>query len=163
MKDHNNLPQHVAIIMDGNGRWAKSRGLYRINGHEKGADTVRDIITESRKIGIKYLTLYTFSAENWGRDKREVDFLMNLLVKFLDTERSLMQDKDIKFIVSGETDRLPPYAREKVDFTIDKTSENRSMILNLALSYGGKQEILRAVRNIAGDFRNGKISEKELQ
>lgn len=162
MKDNLKLPKHVAIIMDGNGRWANSRSMLRMKGHEKGADTVRSIITETRKLGISCLTLYTFSLENWGRGEQEVNFLMSLLSRFLKSELGLLQENDIKFVISGDMDRLPPSTREEVEFVINETGQNKSMILNLALSYGSRQEILRAVKSIANEYKDGNISENDI-
>ena len=162
MVEENRLPQHVAIIVDGNGRWAKARSLYRIRGHESGADTVRSIITESRHLGIGCLTLYTFSAENWNRGRREVDFLMKLLGKFIDSELGLMMEKDIRFMVSGDLSRLPGEVLKKVNSTIKETCENQSMILNLALSYGSRQEILEAISKIFHDLQSGELKPEDV-
>jgi len=138
------LPSHVAIIMDGNGRWAKKRLLNRIKGHEKGSETVRTIVRTCRKIGIPILTLYAFSTENWQRPKSEVTALMSLLKKFLESEKTEMLDNNIRLNAIGQTERLP----EK---------NNDGLCLNLALSYGGRSEIIRMVKQIAKKVRDGHI------
>ncbi|MGD9249960.1 MAG: polyprenyl diphosphate synthase, partial [Desulfobacterales bacterium] len=132
------LPQHVAMIMDGNGRWAKKRLLNRIQGHEKGADTVRAVVEACREIGIPYLTLFAFSTENWQRPQREVDALMTLLKKFLEGEREELQKNGIRLTVIGETARLPQNVRQSIDEVVAATAANDKLRLILALSYGGR-------------------------
>ncbi len=151
------LPTHVAIIMDGNGRWAKKRLLNRVKGHEKGSDTVRSIVTVCREIGIKYLTLYAFSTENWARPESEVKALMGLLKKFIITEREDLQKNNLRLNVIGQKHRLPPDVLQELDTTFELTSKNDGMQLNLALSYGSREEITRAVQKIAA-----KIAAKDL-
>jgi undecaprenyl diphosphate synthase len=149
--DKTRLPRHVAIIMDGNGRWAKSRGLARIEGHRQGAETV-DVITETaRQAGVKYLTLYAFSQENWGRPPAEVSALMELLLTFLESKKQKMLDNGIRLGAIGNIAALPPAVRERLKATIDSTSVGREMVLTLALSYGARDEIVRAVRALATD------------
>ena len=147
-----NLPKHIAIIMDGNGRWAKERGLLRTDGHKAGADTVRNIVTECRKLGIANLTLYTFSHENWQRPKEEVSTLFSLLVDFLKNEVPLMVKESIALNVFGNMDELPLVTRKALQHGINRTKgtieKPSQMNLNLALNYGSRQEILRAVRQI---------------
>ena len=140
------LPRHVAIIMDGNGRWAKQRLLNRINGHERGAETVRTVVRTSRELGIQVLTLYAFSTENWQRPKAEVAALMTLLDRFLKSERKEMMDNDIRLRTIGQTDQLPQFVLKVLKETMHATGRNRSMTLNLALSYGARNEIMRMVR-----------------
>lgn len=152
-----NIPEHVAIIMDGNGRWAKKRLMNRIKGHEKGSETVRSIVRASRKIGIKYLTLYAFSTENWQRPKTEVKALMHLLERFLKKELKEMQDNNIRLFAIGQKERLPEGVREKLQETMALTKNNNGMQLNLALSYGGRAEIVRMVRSVAEQTVSGKI------
>lgn len=152
------LPAHVAIIMDGNGRWAQKRNQNRIKGHEKGADTVRMVVRTSREIGIRFLTLYAFSTENWQRPRTEVSALMMLLRRFLRSELSEMMDNNIRFSVIGEIERLPDTVRVELDRTILKTRENEGMQLTLALSYGGRSEIVRAACSLAADAMAGRIS-----
>jgi undecaprenyl diphosphate synthase len=153
-----NLPEHIAIIMDGNGRWAKQRRLPRISGHKVGMDSVREIITFSREIGIKVLTLYAFSQENWKRPQSEVSALMRLLQEYLRKELKTMIEKGIRFRAIGETEKLPPKAQEIINNAIEKTSENKDLILNVALSYGGRSEIVEAVKKVLTDIENGKVS-----
>jgi undecaprenyl diphosphate synthase len=155
--DTTKLPAHVAIIMDGNGRWAKKRLLNRINGHEKGSETVRTIVRTCRQIGISYLTLYAFSTENWQRPKTEVKALMALLKKFLQSERKEMVENNIRLRVIGQLDRLPAEVRETLDQTMAATREQTGMNLILALSYGGRAEIVRMVQEVAEKIKRGII------
>ena len=150
------LPAHVSIIMDGNGRWAKRQGKERTAGHKAGSKTVDSIVTEARRLGIKHVTLYTFSRENWARPQKEVAFLFELLVSFLKDKVPLLMDKDIKLNIFGETKELPLAARTAVHHVLAKTEKNTSMTLNLALNYSGRDEILRAAKrlienNVAAD------------
>lgn len=151
------LPSHIAIIMDGNGRWAKKRFLNRIKGHEKGAETVRTIVRACREIGISILTLYAFSTENWQRPKAEVAALMTLLKRFLESEQKELLDNNIRFKTIGQTERLPEDVQRAVHKTITSTKNNNGMVLNLALSYGGRSEIVNMVREIAKKTKDGKI------
>jgi len=155
--DTTKLPAHVAIIMDGNGRWAKKRLLNRINGHEKGSETVRTIVRTCRQIGISYLTLYAFSTENWQRPKTEVEALMALLKKFLQSERKEMVENNIRLRGIGQLDRLPPKVRQVLDQTMAATRELTGMNLILALSYGGRAEIVRMVQEVAEKIKRGTI------
>ena len=155
--DTTNLPAHIAIIMDGNGRWAKKRLLNRINGHEKGSDTVRTMVRTCREIGISYLTLYAFSTENWQRPKTEVDALMALLRKFLHSEQKEMIERDIRLRVIGQIDRLPAKVQETLHTTMAATKDNTSMTLILALSYGGRAEITRMVQEVGQKIKHGEI------
>jgi len=152
------LPRHVAIIMDGNGRWARQRLLNRINGHEKGAETVRTVVRTSRELGISVLTLYAFSTENWQRPKAEVAALMTLLERFLKSERQEMMDNDIRLRTIGQTDRLPAFVRKVLEETMHATEQNRSMMLTLALSYGARDEMTRMVRTLAEESISGAIA-----
>ena len=156
------LPEHVAIIMDGNGRWAKRQGLNRIRGHQRGADTVREIVTFSREIGIRWLTLYAFSEENWKRPSSEVQGLMTLLNRFLKNELKEMQKNGIQLRTIGRTARLPKNTRQILQDTIEKTSSNSDMTLTLALSYGGRQEILDAILKIVSQVQENKISASDI-
>ena len=142
------LPKHVAVIMDGNGRWAQKRGLPRAEGHRAGTEAARAVVTRCRELGIGHLTLYTFSRENWSRPAEEVRFLFDLLVRFLKKETKLLLDKDIRLKVLGETGDLPFGVRQVVESVVEKTKHCGSMTLNLALNYGGRDEILRACRNL---------------
>ena len=136
------LPKHVAIIMDGNGRWAKQKGMLRVIGHENGTKSVRDVVEASAEIGIKHLTLYAFSTENWKRPKLEVQTLMKLLVKSLKKEIKTLQDNNIKLLAIGNLSDLPKKAHTELLEVIDKTKSNTHMTLTLALSYGAREEMV---------------------
>ena len=149
MNTQQNLPlRHIAIIMDGNGRWATSRGLSRSDGHDAGSKTVRAIVRECRDMGIEYLTLYTFSRENWGRPADEIHFLFDLLVLFLRNELPELLEQRIRLRVAGEMDNLPLPARKALKHAIDKTASCDAMTLTLALNYSGRDEILMACRKL---------------
>ena len=159
------LPEHVAIIMDGNGRWARKRAMNRVRGHEEGTESVRVVVRTSRNIGIKWLTLYAFSEENWKRTRYEVDALMFILKRFLKSELNEMMENGIRFQTIGRINKLPEDVQNLISETIKKTSVNSDMVLSLALSYGGRQEILDAVRIVAekiktGDFNPENITEE---
>ena len=147
--NHKKLPSHIAIIMDGNGRWAKKRFLPRIAGHRAGAKTVDRIVTRCRKLGIKALTLYSFSDENWNRPKREIDTLMSLLREYLQKELDTMLREDIRFNTIGHIEDLPLFVQEMVKNAEEKTRNKKGMVLTLALSYGSRREIIDAVKKIA--------------
>lgn len=146
--DFNKLPVHVAVIMDGNGRWAKKRLLNRIQGHEKGVDAVRSIVRTSREVGISHLTLYAFSTENWQRPKVEVHALMQLLKHFLESERVELMENGIRLNAIGEVDRLTDDVRAALAETMRLTERNDAMTLHLALSYGSRTEIVRMVKSL---------------
>lgn len=156
------LPTHVAIIMDGNGRWARSRGLERSAGHREGARAVRKVVTRARELGIPYLTLYAFSAQNWRRPQTEVEQLMALLVEFCEQERQLLLEKDIRFRVIGEREKLPPMARAAAELLEEATATNASMQLVIALSYGGREEIAQAARALAREVESGHLRPEEI-
>ena len=151
------IPRHVAIIMDGNGRWAKDKGFPREYGHQNGVDSVKSIVQEAYESGIEYLTLYAFSIENWGRPSKEVNTLMTLLVSTLRDEFDEIFDKDIKLNAIGEINSLPKDVISELDFIINKTKKNKKMNLTLALSYGGKQEIFNAIKMISDKVKNNLI------
>jgi undecaprenyl diphosphate synthase len=164
--DKEKLPRHVAIIMDGNGRWARSQALPRVEGHIAGIESVRDIITTTRELDIPYLTLYAFSRENWTRPRDEVRALLALLAVYLERELPLMMTNDISFRAIGAIDDLPKKLTRQLQGVIEATGRNRSMVLSLALSYSGREEVLRAARLFAEDFRAGKkrrITEKVFE
>lgn len=140
------LPAHISIIMDGNGRWAKARGLERTQGHRAGTETARTIVREARSIGIRHLTLYTFSSENWARPKQEVGFLFELLVSFLKDELPSLMEQNIRLNVLGDIKALPLPARKALEHAMNKTARNDAMVLNLALNYSGRGEILQALQ-----------------
>ena len=160
--DKEKLPHHIAIIMDGNGRWAKKKMLNRISGHMKGIDAVREVVRTCRELGIKILTLYAFSVENWKRPKEEVTALMRLLKEYLQKERAEMMENNIQLCALGRLHDLPPDVQETLSETVKKTEHCDGMILNLALSYGGRSEILHAVQGILLDFQKGKIRPEEM-
>jgi len=146
--DTNNLPKHIAITMDGNGRWAKSKGKLRVFGHKNGVTAVKDTVTAAAEIGIKFLTLYAFSTENWKRPKREVNALMTLLVSAINKETKTLIDNNIKLCTIGDTNSLPSKAKKELLEAIQKTKNNTRMTLILALSYSGKWDILNATKKM---------------
>ena len=160
--DISRLPAHVAIIMDGNGRWAKSKGKDRVFGHKEGVESVRVITETAAKLGIKYLTLYAFSKENWNRPKEEVEALMNLLVLSLEREIDTFTKNDIKLDVIGDIENLPPATRKALNKVMGMTKANSRMTLVLALSYSARWEITNAAKLMAMDFANGKLKKNDL-
>ena len=157
-----NLPRHVAVIMDGNGRWAKSRHLPRIEGHRRGADSAREIIRTAGELGIKYLTLYAFSAENWNRPKDEVDALMKYLVHYLKTETKELNKSNVRLEVIGQIHRLPDHVQEQLAKAIAALSKNNGLTLIMALSYGSRLEIVDAVRQISEKVKTGKLDPADI-
>ena len=151
------LPNHIAIIMDGNGRWAKQKGKDRIFGHKNGVAAVREVTESAAEIGIKYLTLYAFSTENWNRPSKEVNALMSLLVSTISAETKTLMKNKVRLLTIGDTSRLPVKVYKKLEDIIKKTSENNGLSLVLALSYSSRWEILNAVKNIASEVNRGKI------
>ncbi len=158
--DKNNIPQHIAIIMDGNGRWAQLRGLDRSEGHQAGAATVRKLVENSLKLGVKYLTLYTFSTENWKRPVAEVAALMALL--FESVEEEIFVKNNVAFRIIGDMSKLPDNVRERLEGCVERTSGNDSMTLVLALSYSSKWEITEAVRSISEKVKSGELSSSDI-
>jgi undecaprenyl diphosphate synthase len=156
------VPTHVAVIMDGNGRWAKERGLPRVEGHRHGAESVRAIVRAAGEVGIKFLTLYAFSVENWGRPKDEVDALMNYLARFLRTEIAELQKYNVRLEAIGQIYRLPEFVQEQLRKTTAALSKNNGLTLILALSYGGRTELVEAVRKIATEAKQGKMDPGEI-
>ena len=153
-----NLPKHLAIIMDGNGRWAKKQGLLRAFGHENGTKSVRNTVEICAKLGIENLTLYAFSSENWSRPKLEVTTLMNLLINSLKTELPTLQENNIRLNAIGNLEKLPSSAHKKLLEVINKTANNTKMTLTLALSYGAREELILAVKDISEKVKNNIIS-----
>ncbi len=153
-----NLPKHLAIIMDGNGRWAKQQGLLRAFGHEKGTKSVRTTVETCAKLGIENLTLYAFSTENWNRPKLEVDTLMRLLVSSLKSELKTLQNNNIKLNSIGNLEHLPNSIQKELKDVIEKTKNNTRMTLTLALSYGSREELLNVVKKISDNVKNNIIS-----
>jgi len=156
------MPQHVAIIMDGNGRWAKQRSLPRVEGHRQGAESAREIIRTSGELGIKYLTLYAFSAENWNRPKDEVDALMKYLIHYLKTETPELNKNNVRLEVIGQIYRLPENVQEPLKKSIATLSKNSGLTLVMALSYGSRIEIVDAVRAIAEKAKQGKLDPADI-
>jgi undecaprenyl diphosphate synthase len=156
------LPRHIAIIMDGNGRWAKRRGLPRIEGHRKGADSVREVTRAARELGIEALTLYAFSSQNWDRPVEEVRMLMALLRDYLVDERSEILDNDIRLTTIGNTERLPDFVREPLCELIADSAENGGMTLCLALSYGGREAIVDAAQKLVDRVLTGEIRPQDV-
>ncbi|MCG2610798.1 isoprenyl transferase [Flavobacterium sp. SM15] len=157
-----NLPKHLAIIMDGNGRWAKQKGMLRAFGHENGTKAVRETVETCAKLGIENLTLYAFSTENWNRPKLEVDTLMKLLITSLKGELKTLQNNNIRLNSIGNLDNLPTSVKKELQEVIDKTKENTRMTLTLALSYGSREEIVNAVRKISDKVKNNIISSADI-
>jgi len=160
--DPERLPVHVAIIMDGNGRWAKGRGLPRIEGHRAGAKAVREAVTAAREIGVKVLTLYAFSVENWKRPRAEVSALMQLLRHFLKSEVKLMQEKGIRFDVIGRISEMAPAVQKAIEATRKATQDCSDMTLNLALNYGAKSEIEDAFKEMLSEAMEGQLDPESV-
>ncbi len=156
------LPQHIAIIMDGNGRWAKKHGKNRVFGHQSAVRSVRDVTEASAELGIGYLTLYAFSKENWGRPKVEVNALMSLLVNTIRKETKTLHDNDIRLQAIGDIENLPGKAQQQLQEAIDMTANNTRMTLILALSYGAKWELLEAAKALAADVKKGYIEPEDI-
>ena len=155
--DPNKLPRHIAIIMDGNGRWAKQHTMGRIRGHKKGAQAVRTTVTACREIGIQYLTLFAFSSENWGRPDEEVKALMSLLEDYLEKETPTLQKQQIRLNSIGNIERLYPPVKKKLLDVMKLTEQNDKMVLNLALSYGSRDEMVLAIQKMISDSQKGKL------
>ena len=156
--DLNNIPEHIAIIMDGNGRWAKERSLPRTIGHKAGVETIREIVKECNRLKIKYLTLYAFSTENWKRPADEVNALMKLLVEYLKMEFEELHSNNVIINSIGDVSKLPLVCQKELKSAYEKTKNNTGLTLNLALNYGGRDEITNAVAKIAEDIKKGKLS-----
>lgn len=162
LKSSGEIPKHIAIIMDGNGRWAKKRGLPRAAGHKRGVDTVRNIVETCTQIGVKFLTLYTFSTENWKRPQDEVSVLMRLLLSSLKDRTSELHENDIKLTTIGDISALPVEVQKQLLEDIEKTKNNKKMVLNLALSYSGRWEILQAMKSISKEIVDGDLTVDEI-
>jgi undecaprenyl diphosphate synthase len=160
--DPNNLPRHIAVIMDGNGRWAKKKGALRIFGHRNAVQSVKDVTEACGELGIQYLTMYAFSTENWARPKEEVDGLMELLVNTLKKEIKTLMDNQVKLHTIGDTSHLPKECQENLQWAKDETKGNDGLTLNLALSYSGRWEIAEAVKKIAADVKLGRLMPEEI-
>lgn len=156
------VPAHIAIIMDGNGRWAKSRFMPRTYGHKVGVETIRKVVKECSRLGVKYLTLYAFSTENWKRPKEEVSALMGLLVKYLRNELEELHKNNVKILTIGDISKLPQACIEELDHAKEKTKDNRGLVMSLALNYGGRNDLVNAVKNISQEVVYGKISVDDI-
>jgi undecaprenyl diphosphate synthase len=160
--DTDNIPEHVAIIMDGNGRWAKEKGEMRLFGHATGVESVREALTAASEVKVKYLTLYAFSTENWNRPKAEVDGLMDLLVNTIANEIESLNNNDVRLLTIGNTNDLPESCRVELLRAIEKTKDNKGTVLVLALNYSAKLEIKQAIKNIATKYKNGDIELEDI-
>ena len=158
--DKTRIPQHIAIIMDGNGRWATDRGLDRTFGHKAGLDTVKKITAECARLGVKYLTLYTFSTENWNRPAYEIEALMGLVLSFIEME--LFTDNNVKFQMIGDLQRLPQSVQDKIHYMENLTKANDGMTMVVAMSYSSKWELTKAVREIAEEVKAGKMAADDV-
>lgn len=162
VKESGNIPEHVAIIMDGNGRWAKSKSLPRAAGHKRGVETVRTMVQSCLNLGIKYLTLYTFSTENWKRPQKEISTLMRLMVRSLKNETNELNQNNVRITTIGDENSLPDIVQNELDLAKEKTKNNTGLILNLALSYSGRWEILNAVKKIASEVSSNELEIEDI-
>jgi undecaprenyl diphosphate synthase len=160
--DKTKVPQHIAIIMDGNGRWAKQQGENRIYGHYEGVNSVRDVVEGAGQVGVKFITLYAFSTENWNRPKEEVDALMELLVATISMETPQLNKKNVRLQAIGNLQSLPPACLAELNESIDLTANNTGLTLVLALSYSSKWEIISAIKHIADDVKEGKLNSNQI-
>ena len=160
--DMSRLPEHIGVIMDGNGRWAKKRGLPRSAGHSAGADALKKIVTEANKLGIKYITVYAFSTENWKRPKEEVDYLMSLLLDYLRNAEKTLAGEDVVIRAIGSRKELSQEIRDQIVKTEEFTKNNKGIVMNIALNYGGREEITNAVKNICKEVHEGKIKIEDI-
>ena len=162
MPDYPDIPRHIAVIMDGNGRWAKERGLPRREGHRAGAESVREVTEACMELGVDYLTLYAFSSENWNRPSEEVDALMNLLDRFLSEKHKELHEQKIRLIAIGQLERLPEKTRKLLTQIMEETADHDAMTLVLALSYGAREEIVSAAKSIAGKVAEGSLGVDDI-
>ena len=160
--DMNNIPQHIAIIMDGNGRWAKAQGKVRTFGHQAGAETLKTIVRAADKLGVKVISAYAFSTENWKRPVTEVNFILELLSRYLTNEIEEFNENNVQVRFIGSRDGLPEIVKEKMDHAIEETRNNTGIILNLAINYGGQAEILHAVKTIAAEAAAGTLAVEDI-
>ncbi|MGH2575294.1 MAG: isoprenyl transferase [Ignavibacteria bacterium] len=162
LKNSGEIPHHIAVIMDGNGRWAEEKKKHRTFGHREGVNSVRDIVEASGQIGVKYLTLYTFSTENWRRPKSEVTILMRLLIKALRDETDKLHENNVRLLAVGDLSTLPDSVLSGLNEAIEKTKNNKLMSLILALSYSGRWDILSAVKKIASDYKKSAFKLEDI-
>lgn len=160
--EQGNIPKHIAIIMDGNGRWAKQKGLPRIAGHHEGMKVINKIVRKANELGVEVLTLYAFSTENWKRPKSEVDYLMRLPERFLNRELPKLQEEDVKVRLMGKVDELPSHTKKAVEKAVNETKNNNGLILNFALNYGSRVEMIEAMKKMAKLVETGKLVADEV-
>ncbi len=160
--DYSALPRHIGVIMDGNGRWARRRGLPRSAGHSAGADNLKKIVTECNKMGVKYITVYAFSTENWKRPKDEVDYLMGLLLNYLRDAENTLAGENVVVRAIGSRKELSQEIREQIVKTEKFTENNTGIVMNIALNYGSREEIVNAVKNITGDVQSGRLNTEDI-
>lgn len=160
--DMENIPKHIAIIMDGNGRWAKERKLPRTMGHRAGMAAIKKVLKECNSLGVRYLTLYAFSTENWKRPKDEVNALMKLLVEFLRKEINELHEENVRISIIGDITKTPDFCQEEIAMALDKTKDNTGIVLNVAFNYGGRDEIIRSIKKVMEDYKEGKITLEEF-
>lgn len=155
MLDMNNIPSSVAIIMDGNGRWAEKRRLPRVMGHNAGMKAMREIVSTASQLGVKFLTIYAFSTENWNRSDEEINGIFKLLIKYVDSELDKIAKNNVKINILGDRERLAQKVNEKIEQAIKRTEKNDGLIFNIALNYGGRDEILRSVKSVCQEVKSG--------
>lgn len=156
------VPQHIAIIMDGNGRWAKKRGLPKIIGHKQGVGSVKKVVEACIKFGVKYLTLYAFSTENWQRPRKEIEGLFKLLENFLDRQFQIFHKNNVRLCIIGDREKIAPFLRKKIEQAERDTKVYNSLVLNIALSYGAREEIVNAVRNLSEDVKKDAVKTSDI-
>ncbi|MBE0467714.1 MAG: isoprenyl transferase [Candidatus Desulforudis sp.] len=162
MLDRERIPVHLAVIMDGNGRWAEKRGLPRAAGHRAGAEALRELVHFCAELGVKYITAYAFSTENWKRPRAEVDQLMALLVEYLYRELDEMDQQDVCFRAIGNPEDLPPEARQALADAVQRTRGNSGIVVNLALNYGGRRELVEAMRRLGAEIKAGRLEPADI-
>ncbi len=162
LKSSGEIPQHIAIIMDGNGRWARKRGLPRVAGHRRGVETVREMVETCTELGVNYLTLYTFSTENWKRPSSEVSTLMRLIVSSLQNETNELHANNVKLNTIGNIQQLPEVVQDELKQALEKTKNNTALTLNLALSYSGRWELTKAIKSICEEYKKDSISLEDI-
>ena len=160
--DKEKIPEHIGIIMDGNGRWAQKKGFPRLMGHKAGLENLKTIIKECNYLGVKVVTVYAFSTENWKRPPEEVKFLMNLLVEYMRKEIQELKDENVRIYVLGERDLISAKVQKEIDISIEETKENTGLKFNIAFNYGGRAELLHAIKKIALNLKAGNIEENEI-
>ena len=160
--DMERIPQHVAIVMDGNGRWAKQQGKPRLFGHNAGMEALKEIVKKSDVLGVKYLTVYAFSTENWKRPIEEVSGIFKLLIVYMERELDELHKNNVKVNIFGDYSKLPKASIDALETALNKTKNNTGLTFNIALNYGGRDEILRSVKKLATDIRDGKLAPEEL-